>query len=405
MTSRPFYPPKLNPRLVKLLQTVAPKLVRWFYKLELVISTEPKVQLSMLRQNPCLLLCNHPTFDDPVVMFLFSSVVRQPFYYLAAYERFRGLEGWLLQRIGAYSIRRGQADRDSVVQTLKLLMQPDCKLVIFPEGGCSFQNDTVMPFRPGAVQMALQALSKQAKQGTVRDFYIVPISLKYRYIGHVAPLIEQSLDRLEQALGLPRTGDSYSRLRSVAAAVLQRFEQEYGLEPSETDWNQRITALKSQILQRCEQRLRLTPAPNEPNRERVYRIQHILETRYSSDDSANSLLSDGGDEWEVMRKAITRMLNFDAIYDGYVAERPTPERFLDTLTRLEREVFNIDQPAAKGHRQALLRVGQPLNLRPYLAEYGRDRTGTVTTLTQQLQQTMQRNLDILSEATSRDISW
>jgi hypothetical protein len=401
-----FYPPKLNPPLVKLLQSIAPWLVRSVYQIELVITTEPKVQLSTLRNASCLLLCNHPTFNDPMVMFLFSSVVQRPFYYLAAHERFGGLTGWLFQRIGAYSIRRGQADRDSVIQTLKLLMQPDCKLVIFPEGGCSFQNDTVMPFRPGALQMALQALARQAKQGEARDLYVVPISLKYRYTGTVTPLIEQSLRRLEQALGIAGEGDSYQRLRMVAAAVLRRFEQEYGLTPAnEVDWNQRITALKAQILQRCEQRLRLTPAAGEPNRERVYRIQHVLKTRYSADDSTNSLLSDGTDEWEVMRKSIARMLNFDAIYDGYVAERPTPERFLDTLTRLEREVFDIDQPPSKGHQQAFLRVGQPVNLRDHLAAYGQDRTHTVTALTQQLQQTVQKNLDILSEATARDISW
>lgn len=400
-----FYPPKLNSTLVHLLQKNLPWLVRWQSQLELVISTEAQVQLSMLRQQPCLFLCNHPTFNDPLVMFLFSGVVGQPFYYLAAYERFRGLEGWLLQQIGAYSIRRGQADRDSVAQTLKLLAQPDCKLAIFPEGGCSFQNDTVMPFRPGAVQMALQALSKR---GGNADLCVVPISLKYAYTGQMQPIIEQTLQRLEQALGVASQDDFYTRLRVVAATMLGRFEQQYGLRDTENlDWNQRITALKARILEQCEQQLKLTPAPNEPNRERVYRIQHVLEKTYTAtvEEGSNGVYIDGADSWEVMRKSLSRVLNFDAIYDGYVAERPTPERFLDTLTRMEREVFNIDQPPAKGRRQAFLRVGKPVHLKDYLTDYGRDRSATVTQLTQQLQQTVQRNLDVLSEATAKDISW
>lgn len=407
MKQRPtFYPPKLNPTLVKLLQWIAPWLMRWRYRLELVISTEPKVQLSQLQDSCCLLLCNHPTFQDPMVMFLFSGVIQQPFSYLAAYERFGGLEGWLFQRIGAYSIRRGQADRDSVAQTLKLLSQPDCKMVIFPEGGCSFQNDTVMPFRPGAVQMAFQALAKQGKQGVTPDFYVVPISLKYRYTGRVTPLIEQTLQRLERALQVPGSGGFYDRLRVVAAVVMHRFEQDYGLVvPAEWDWNQRITALKAQVLTQCEQRLNLKPAPGEPNRERVYRIQHALESRYTLVEGVNSIGTNGTDDWEVMRKAIARVLNFDAIYDGYVAEKPTPERFLDTLIRLEREVFNIDQPPSKGHRQAFLRVGQPINLNDFLADYKRDRSTTVQLVTQTLQQTVQKNLDMLSEATARDTSW
>lgn len=407
MKQRPsFYPAKLNPALTQFLQKVAPLLLRQRYQIELVLSTEPNVQLAPLRHSPCLLLCNHPTFNDPMVMFLFSAIVRQSFYYLAAHERFRGLAGWLFQRIGAYSIRRGQADRDSVAYTLKLLAQPDCKLVIFPEGGCSFQNDTVMPFRPGAIQMALQALAKQAKQGQRPDFFVVPLSLKYRYTGQMQPLIEKTLRRLEKALGVSHSGSFYDRLRVIAAVLLQQFEQEYGIEPTDADWNQRIRTLKAQILQQCEQRLNLTSTPEEPNRERVYRIQHAIENRYAAAAEGSSGVSvNGPEEWEEMRKSLARVLNFDAIYDGYVAERPTPERFLDTLVRLERSIFQIDQPPPKGPQQAYLRVGQPINLQHYVADYEHNRAAVVKTLTQQLQHQVQKNLDILSEATARDISW
>lgn len=404
-----FYPAQLNSPLVQSIQRVAPWLARSFYQLDLVISTAPGVQMADLRSSPCLFLCNHPTFDDPLVMFLVSGILRQPFHYLAAYERFGGFKGWLLQQIGAYSIRRGQADRDSVAYTLKLLAQPDCKLVIFPEGGCSFQNDTVMPFRPGAVQMALQAVAKRVKQGDSRAFCLVPISLKYRYSGRMESILEQSLRRLERELGLAAlsNGSFYERLRQVAVTVMERFEQEYGLIPTEAaDWNQRISELKAQVLIQCEQRLNLAPAAHELNRERVYRIQHALAKRYQlAEDGSNRIFVNGADEWEVMRQTLARVLNFDAIYDGYVSERPTPERFLDTVTRLERSVFNIDQPPPKGHRQAFVRIGQPVQLLPYLTEYDRSRSATVAALTEQMQQTVQQNLNLLSDATARDISW
>ncbi len=411
-SSQPFYPPKRNPQLVKLLQAVSPWLLRQRAGLELVISTEPNVQLAKLQNSPCLLLCNHPTFNDPLVMFGFSQQVGRPFYYLAAHERFGGLAGWLLQQIGGYSIRRGQADRDSLAQTLQLLAQPDCGLVIFPEGGCSFQNDTVMPFRPGAVQMALQAMAKRAKQGEAADFWVVPISLKYRYSGSMQPIIERSLQRLERELGVTASGDLYNRLRLVSAAVMRRFEQDYGLaltadaKLADLDWNQRIGAIKAEVLAQCEQRLSLTSTPNEPNRERVYRIQRAIERRYDlQEDGTNQILANGNDEWEIMRQSLARVLNFDALYVGYVSEHPTPERFLDTLTRLERSMFNIDQPPPKGQQQAFLRVGKPVNLREALPDYAQDRRATVRNLTQQLQSTVQRNLDLLSQATARDISW
>ena len=36
---------------------------------------------------------------------------------------------------------------------------------------------------------------------------------------------------------------------------------------------------------------------------------------------------------------LNRLINFIAIYDGYVGENRSPERFLEVITRIEREVF------------------------------------------------------------------
>jgi hypothetical protein len=74
-------------------------------------------------------------------------------------------------------------------------------------------------------------------------------------------------------------------------------------------------------------------------------------------------------------------LNFDAIYDGYVAANPTLERFLDTLTRLEREIFNIDRPAPKGHRIAQVKAGSLLNLQDYFEPFQKAKSTTVSIVT------------------------
>ncbi len=92
-------------------------------------------------------------------------------------------------------------------------------------------------------------------------------------------------------------------------------------------------------------------------------------------------------------------MNFDAIYDGYVAQNPTQERFLDTLTRLEREVFDIDKPPPKGHRQARVKIGEPLNLKDVFADYQRDRGYTVNAVMLEIQQAVQKNLDLLNQET------
>lgn len=394
-TAPDFYPPKLNQSFVRLCQMVAPWAAYLYYRIELDIDYESLNQLIALRDRRVLLLPNHPTFQDPIVMFLLSGRLGQSFHYLAAYEQFQDILGPFFQTVGAYSVRRGLADRASIAQTLDLLTQPTCHLVIFPEGGCSFQNDTVMPFRTGAVQLAFQAINRSVKQGhPVPDLFVVPISIKYRYSQPMSIVIHQSLSRLETTLGIPKQAQNYERLRAIAEKVLTQVEQEYDTCASDREhpWNDRIAALKACVLRTCEHQLALQSAPNEPDRERVYRILNAIQVRAEQEESGEAEGSSSCDE-EFIRKSMFRILNFDAIYDGYVAADPTPERFLDTLTRLEREVFNIDRPAPKGHRIAQVKAGSLLNLQDYFEPFQKAKSTTVSIVTQQLQQAVQDNLN------------
>ncbi|MGC1248522.1 MAG: 1-acyl-sn-glycerol-3-phosphate acyltransferase, partial [Spirulinaceae cyanobacterium] len=237
------------------------------------------------------------------------------------------------------------------------------------------------------------AMGKLAKQeDSVPNLYLVPVSIKYRYTGNTTKLIENSLSSLETALDLTQnTEEFYPRLRSLAGQVLTNIEQEYKIESKgivQEDWNQRIKQLKSRILQVCEEKLSCTTSDQLQLRERVYKIHHVLES------SAEELTKS---DYQFIRNSLIRLLNFDAIYDGYVATAPTPERFLDTLTRLEREVFNVERPRPKGHRQAIVHVGEPVNLKDYFDSYKLNKEETVQTLTLQMQQAVQDNLDLLQQ--------
>jgi 1-acyl-sn-glycerol-3-phosphate acyltransferase len=330
-------------------------------------------------------------------MFQLSARIGQLFYYVVAIEAFRGVLGKLMQLVGCYSIRRGVGDRPSVMQTLNILQQSKSKLVIFPEGGCSYQNDTVIPFRTGAIELAFKALEKLAKQeAIVPDFYLVPVSLKYRYPNATEKQIDQALEGLEVALAIRSSksnhNDHYARLRAIAEKVLTNLEAEYHLVPvEESDWNQRLQSLRKEMLSYCEAKLAIVSGIQLQDRERVYKVQSIL--RNLADTDKNPAI-----DYQHLYLTTVRLLNFDAIYDGYVAEKPTIERYFATIDRLEREIFSIDQPKFKGRRAIIAKIGTPINLKEYWQKEQSVRPPAsqaqiIANLTNMIQQQVQENLN------------
>lgn len=416
-----FYPPQPRPWLVKLMQGLSGAIAHWGYRMDLVVSPEDLARLRRLKGDRVVLFANHPTFGEPVLLYNLSSKLHKPFYYMAAYELFQGAMRHFFQGVGVYSIRRGLLDRASLKQTIDLLQEPGCHLVIFPEGRCSFQSDRLMDFQPGGIQLAFQALGKLAKQSAQQpdeppDLYAVPISIYYRSEGDIMAVLDETLAELEAALclGPAESSQPYPRLRRIAAGVFARIEADYNLEADDLpalepeNLTPRIDALRQVILERCEQRLGLPVNVNQPRRDRAYRIQASLQEIKLAQTvepvaTAHSNLaiaepSPSEPDLALLQRSVERLLNLDTIYDGYVAEHPTPERFLDTLARFQRELFQVDQPRPKRNRRAYLTVGEPINLKHVWGDYGRDRTATVERTNQAIRVAIQANLDQLAAA-------
>ena len=81
--------------------------------------------------GPVLLAANHRSFLDP---FLIGLCLRRPIYFVAKRELFQNrLVGWFLNCLGAFPIRRGEADEEAVATVKAVLARGDA-VVIFPEG-------------------------------------------------------------------------------------------------------------------------------------------------------------------------------------------------------------------------------------------------------------------------------
>lgn len=78
-----------------------------------------------------ILAANHRSFLDP---FVIGICVRRPIYFVAKRELFdRRLVGWFLNCVGAFPVRRGESDEETLATALALLARGEA-VVIFPEG-------------------------------------------------------------------------------------------------------------------------------------------------------------------------------------------------------------------------------------------------------------------------------
>ena len=84
-------------------------------------------------KGPLIVASNHRSFLDPFVIGA-SLPWRRPLHYVAKVELFTPRwQGWLLNRLGAYPVRRGQSDDETLITSRRVLERGGA-ICIFPEG-------------------------------------------------------------------------------------------------------------------------------------------------------------------------------------------------------------------------------------------------------------------------------
>ena len=97
---------------------------------------------------------NHRSFLDPFVV---GGTLpwRRPMNYVAKVELFeRRWQGWILSRLGAFPIRRGESDEESM-ETARQVVERGGAVCIFPEG-TRIRRGTLAPPHRGVGRLALQ---------------------------------------------------------------------------------------------------------------------------------------------------------------------------------------------------------------------------------------------------------
>jgi glycerol-3-phosphate dehydrogenase (NAD(P)+) len=176
-------------------------------------------------RGPLIVAANHRSFLDPFVIGA-SLPWRRPLHYVAKVELFeKRWQGWILNRLGAYPVRRGQSDEETLI-TSRGVLEREGAVCIFPEGTRHRSGSLARPKR-GFGRLALEsgaAVLPVAVHGTEqvrRGWKIRPKKVKIR---------------MGRALTFPRTEDPSPALaNSVGARIWPVIELQWewlgGLPP------------------------------------------------------------------------------------------------------------------------------------------------------------------------------
>src|SRR5918996_1226993 len=101
-----------------------------------------------------IVAANHRSFLDPFVIGA-SLPWRRPMNYVAKMELFeKRWQAWLLSRLGAFPIRRGESDEEAM-KTARMVLERGGTICIFPEGTRIRSGSLATPKR-GVGRLALQ---------------------------------------------------------------------------------------------------------------------------------------------------------------------------------------------------------------------------------------------------------
>jgi 1-acyl-sn-glycerol-3-phosphate acyltransferase len=302
---------------------------------------------------------NHCRPCDPTVVSLLGADAGTPLYIMASWHLFMGkrLTAWFLRRIGAFSVYREGLDRAAIKAAIELLVEARRPLVIFPEGIITRTNDCLGALIEGTAFIARSAAKQRAKSEPGARTLLVPVALRYRFLGQLNESAGPVLDRVETRLTWKPRGDLplIERLQRVGSALLGLKELELVGEIRPGGIHERLARLIDDILVPLEAEWKVKKRERDvPGRVRSLRAAILPDMVDGSITEAERAR-----RWEQLaRLYLAQQLSlFPA---GYLEGSPSVERVLETVERLEEDLTDV----ATVHRPlaVTVHVGEPIDV-------------------------------------------
>ncbi|MBP7861072.1 1-acyl-sn-glycerol-3-phosphate acyltransferase [bacterium] len=393
-------------------------------QLEVKASKECLKELERLKKSSAVILFNHSDRFDPLAVAELSRLAGEDFSYIASREQFdgfNGVQGWLMQRCGAYSVLRGDPeDKQSKEATIEFIIDSGRKLVEFPEGDVTGRDDVILPLKQDGIKNILAAQQRLIKKGDDAPVYLLPVAIYYEVQKDGVKAMEKCIYHLEKRLGILQSDlPIATRVQRIVASLIFNLERVYGKKAIGDRLDQRLLSICAQVAtsiakmnglpanQICDlsndtlEKVLSHSNPEHAAEEVMVYLHSVRNQLWRSLECDRKAIKHEGTEnqandYEVKLRSeiLVRKQNLFQELDkleqllilahSVQQEISTLNHAWRVIDRLEQEITG--KTTLKGHRIAYIEAGPVLNLLQFMPAYRGSEDGAVTMVDESVRQ-------------------
>ena len=346
------------------------------------------------KDSGLILAANHSDEMDPRVCIELSRRSHLRFTYMInseAFEERHGLYGWLLQRLGGFSVERGGSDQAARRYAVDIVKKGHGILVMFPEGEISYLNDLVQPFKTGVVHMGLQAITETRETNSSWTAYLLPIAIKYYYRKPIGLILDKKIRAIEKRLLIHASFFTFQeKIIRIMAKILKRqklISRTQMISKQLTRLKEQVKQAQAALLSKIE-----TKYPQlqiDPKTQLIDRAQKIIFFIREQLHRKKLFKHETRIQLQNNIKDLKKSIQMAGWQPQYIDLTPSEERLAETVMKLEREVFKLKRPHSIGNRNAFVRIGPPLDLSRYVEPYKIDPSALSHQIAEELRDNIQ----------------
>lgn len=397
-----FIPPRFEFPIALGLDLGFPILSKLLFNIDgVVISKEDELRLKEIKNKRVIYLSNQPSDLEPIIAYYVASKISTRFHFMASRSIFNwgfGLVGEIIKRVGAFSVITGRLNRNAIKTAKQILAESDGKLVMYPEGMVSGENDNLVSFMPGVAQVSFWGMDAALEKDPKAELWIQPSFVKYKISGSrdsILADIETSLSRIERKLKLYPGGRTLlRRFLTVGRVMLEETEFELGIPRSEIngkDFDYRLGRARHTALNLAASILNVKFHESD---NAIQKLRHLFMALDSLEAGAPLSTTPKNLTDQNIRRAkqlVDTAYAFIITKPKNLIQWPSAERLMEWICSFEKHIFGKTEMRP---RKAHVVVGNAFSVVPYYKMYQSNKKEAIQSLLIEMRQEMETLLEL-----------